>query len=39
MHDGVISFKEFKQIFTVDGINEQKPFGGDGPGMGKQLDL
>lgn len=28
MHDGVISFKEFKQIFTVEGLETAQPFGG-----------
>jgi len=31
MHDGVISFNEFKQIFKVDGVNEDRPFGDDIP--------
>jgi len=38
MHDGVISFHEFKMIFQVEGVNTEQPFGGDGPAMGKQLD-
>jgi len=35
MHDGVISFHEFKMIFQVEGVNTEQPFGGDGPAMGK----
>jgi hypothetical protein len=38
MHDGVISFHEFKQIFKVEGVDREMPFGIDGPQGGKQLD-
>jgi len=34
MHDGVISFHEFKQIFQVDGVKGDHPFGPDGPAAG-----
>jgi hypothetical protein len=34
MHDGVISFNEFKQIFKVEGVQDAHPFGADGPTAG-----